>query len=165
METRRDFLRLSALAALAALGTPGSVHAATGRNASIVGIVDVARALAEDSLVGSLTLFDNNARFGSRGLGTSRLASVVEAGSPVLWISNALEVETFADILDISGPAARLTGARCVSEYDGALTYWTGNVPADARGEHAYDLVININGRPMTLAGALTLSVIEGGAR
>lgn len=163
METRRGFLHLAGLGAASAFLMPSLSFAGApelaARGVSIVGLVDVTRALASGSLAGNLYWFDNNTAGGSRFLGTDHLVSAVAPGAGVIWAVEAIEVETFVEILDMTGPGARLTAAVERSEYDGALRYWEGKVAADAKGDYAYDFSLNLHGRAMAIPAALTLTV------
>lgn len=163
MRTRRDVIRLAGAGALSAFlpsaPAPAVAAASSPLGLSIVGTVDVARALAENSLVDSVRWFDNNAAGGSRFLGTDHLVSAVGPGMGVTWITHSLEVETFVEILDMRGPAIQVTDAAARSEYQGAVTYWEGKVSAGAKGVYTYDLVLNVNGREMILSAGQALVV------
>lgn len=163
METRRGFLQKAGIGAAGALLFPGIrpaiAQTVAVRDVSIVGVVNASQALADDALTGNIFWFDNNAAGGSRFLGTDHLVTAIAPGAGVTWIVDALEVETFAEIKNMTGAGARLTGAAERSDYDGAVTYWEGRVAADAKGEYTYDLSLTIHGRAMAIPAALTLVV------
>lgn len=170
MELRKDFTRLGAYGVtdtLELLALSKTVHTATTpKPVSIVGMVNATRALADGTLLGNICWVDNNAAGGSRFLGTDHLVSAIEAGASVTWLAEPLEVETFVEILEITGPAVELTSAAEKSFYDGAWKYWEGQVPSSAKGEYTYSLSLNICGRAMVLPTNLTLSVTgKGGKR
>jgi hypothetical protein len=165
METRRTVLQLAALGAASAFIRPAwagtaAPAVAAGRSISVAGLIDVARALAEGSLASSLFWYDNNLDGGSRFQGTPRLVSAVPAGAEITWIVDGLEVETYTDIVSLRGPAARLTKASRQSQYDGAVRYWAGRVPEGIKGEFAYEIALNINGKAMAAPFALALAVV-----
>ena len=65
---------------------------------SIVSVVDVVGALANNSLSGNIFLVDNNKVSGSSGEGTEALQTAVEEGDELVWIVQPLECEAHASI-------------------------------------------------------------------
>ncbi|MBK5924888.1 hypothetical protein CCR90_14165 [Rhodovulum sulfidophilum] len=88
----------------------GEVDTATARSGSdanakrvitVIGLVDVVGALAEDALGRDLYLFDDNKAGGSSGHGTSCLRTCADAEDLVVWEVMPLECEAFARIDDV----------------------------------------------------------------
>lgn len=71
------------------------------RTITIVSVVDVAAALADDTLSGSIYLVDNNEAGGSTGEGTEALSTRVKRGDIVVWISTSLESEAHVAIASV----------------------------------------------------------------
>ncbi|SFW85816.1 hypothetical protein [Chitinophaga sancti] len=72
------------------------------RTITIMSLIDVIGALAEDSMKANVYLFDNNKSKGSVNEGTGRLKTKVKAGDTLFWTLMSLEPESFAEISNIS---------------------------------------------------------------
>lgn len=106
---------------------------------NIVAVVDVMRALSEETLNnGNLTLVDDGA-FDSQGQGTPELATVVAPGQIVQWSAVAVDVQTPVAIKSITflsaGAGASDAGAAGAAAAQPALPenpdldVWSGIVP------------------------------------
>lgn len=127
---------------------------------TIMGGVDVAQALADESLVNNQYWFDTNAAGGSTGMGTGTLKTVLNRGDSVIWVVSGFEVETFVDMTGISIPAQILVANSLQgTSYGYGYTVWSAQIAADAAsGEYTYQVTLNLENKPMTTT--LSLMVV-----
>ena len=94
---------------------------------TIATIIDVAGALATNSLDGSIYLVDDNKRGGSELLGTPQLKTKVRKGDQLMWVIVPLEVEAYSTIshIDIDHKYIK-PEQRYFPNSD--VTYWIGIV-------------------------------------
>ncbi len=97
---------------------------------TIVSVVDVIGALANESLNYNIYLFDNNKTGGSQGLGTDCLKTKVSKGDSLLWTIMPMEPESYSAI-----KAIIIDETVCepvLQTYEGSdVTYWEGIVLKD----------------------------------
>ncbi|MBL3552724.1 hypothetical protein [Rhodovulum sulfidophilum] len=141
----------------------GEVDTATARSGSdanakrvitVIGLVDVVGALAEDALGRDLYLFDDNKAGGSSGHGTSCLRTCADAEDLVVWEVMPLECEAFARIDDVLidekyAPYIDLESG----VYDpSSVVYWAGRIlkPLPPEGI-PYRLAFRLGSRPEPL--------------
>lgn len=161
-----NFSQLGALDVIDTVPPPKIAAAApTARAVSILGVVNAARALAQGTLFDNVFWYDNNKAAGSQFLGTDHLVSAIDTGAAVTWVVSPLEVETFVEFADMTGPAVKMTNATLETAYDGGLVYWKGQVASSAKGEYSYTFSLNVGGRVMELPANLTLAVANKGGR
>jgi hypothetical protein len=164
MSERRDFLKMAAAGAAGALLLPGcsesnSEPAAVPRTTSIIGLVDVAQALADNSLDNNLFWVDNNTSLGSLYQGTSHLRTAIRKGELVQWVVSSLQVETEVNIARIGGAAAQIANPVPTPVALG-ITFWIGRIAANAGGIYQYDMALKVESRVLTLSTPLTLDVL-----
>jgi hypothetical protein len=98
---------------------------------SILSLIDVLGALAQDSMKANVYLFDNNKSMGSVNEGTGRLKTKVNAGDRLIWTLMSLEPEAFAEISNISiDPEICRTQKKMYPQSD--VVYWEGEVLKEA---------------------------------
>jgi hypothetical protein len=160
---RRDFLRLAAVGAIASLALPGcsdsSAEDSSPRIITIFGIIDIAQALADNSLNNNIYWLDNNKAAGSQFHGTDHLRTAINKGNLVQWFVYGLQVETSADIASISGPAVAIANPALTPIAPG-FTFWRGQIAPSANGDYQYAISLNVEGRLMTATSPLTLDVL-----
>jgi len=165
LESRRDFLKLAALGTVGSLSLPefsnanAATSSATPKTVSVIGVVNVSQALADNSLINNVYWMDNNGSGGSQYIGTDHLNSAIAQGAAITWIVSGLEVESVVNIADITGPAANVSGATFNSLYNGALNYWVGQINAPASGSYSYNIVLKVENRLMIAPSPLALKV------
>lgn len=170
LATRRDFLKIAALGAIGSLSLPGcssssaessvpsAVAITPARTVYIIAVVDVAQALADESLQNNVYIVDNNKAAGSQSQGTARLETAVNKGDNIVWLVSGLEVETVVDIASITGPAATIANATIIP---GALaSYFVGQIAPTASGSYQYNVALMVENRLMTIPSSLTLDVL-----
>ena len=167
LAARREFLKMTALTAIGTQLLPGcsvsnaeagaAVPAAAPRSVSIIGAIDIAQALADNSLDNNLYWFDNNSAAGSLYQGTGHLLTSLGKGDSVQWFISGLQVETVADIASISGPGATIANALATTLAPG-FSFWSGKISDLASGSYPYSIVLKVENRLMT-ASSLTLAV------
>jgi len=162
LTNRRDFLKMAAAGAVGSMALSGcsssQAEAVSTRTVTIIGVLDIAQALADNSLVDNLYWFDSNARKGSLYQGTDHLRTVISPGDLVLWVVSGLQVETLADIARITGPAASIANAAS-SPIAPGVNFWSGKIGLDASGVYEYDIALQVEGRLMTASKPLVLDV------
>lgn len=160
---RRALLKLAAVSALGSLSLPGcsssSADAAPTKTITILGIVDVAQALADNSLDNNIYWMDNNASAGSQYLGTGHLKTAISRGSAVQWIVSGLQVETVADIAEISGSAVAIANPVLTTLALG-FSFWTGQIANSASGLHTYAIKLKVENRLMNMSSPLSLEIL-----
>lgn len=164
MSERREFLKMAAAGAAGALLLQGcsesnSESAAAPRTTSIIGLVDVAQALADNSLDNNLYWTDNNTSLGSLHQGSSHLQTAIRRGELVQWVVSSLQVETEVNIARISGAAAQIANPVPTTIALG-IVFWIGRVAANAGGIYQYDVALKVESRVLTLSAPLTLEVL-----
>ena len=133
------------------------------RTITITVAVDVAGALAAETLTDNLYLFDDNRANGSTDLGTGVLKTRVEEGDRLLWLPLPFEPEVFASIHDIEIEERYCEPQR--RTYPGShVVYWEGVVKQDLEIA-PYRLTIALGDPPGLLSAAETPSLIGGGDR
>ena len=160
---RRDFLKLAAVGALGSLFLPGCSNSdaapiASPRTVSIIGIIDIAQALADNSLENNLYWLDNNSSFGSQFQGTDHLKTAIRRGDTVQWFVSGLQVETVVDIANISGPAAEIANPVSTQIMPG-MSFWIGKISPSASGLLQYSVALQVENRLMTMSSLLALDV------
>jgi hypothetical protein len=109
-------------------------------------VVDVIEALANDSLLGSIYLLDNNKANGSSNEGTESLKTKVNEGDQLFWVTHPLECEVFASISGIE-----IDREYCDPEersYPGTeVTFWAGKVKKSFTGAVPYVLRFRLGSR------------------
>jgi hypothetical protein len=114
---------------------------------SIISVVDVVGALANNTLSGNIYLVDNNKTGGSTGEGTEALSTSVKENDEVVWIVQSLECEANANIEGIL-----IDSACCEPQkkfYEGTdVSYWVGKIKKGAKqGEYPYSLQFKVGSR------------------
>jgi hypothetical protein len=159
---RREFVKTAALGAIGSLMLPGCLPAresATPRVITVFGIVDIAQALADDTLTGNLYFLDNNKDLGSQFLGTDHLRTALRPGDLIQWLVYGLQVETVADIVSIAGPAAVIANPTSIAVAPG-IAIWVGKIAPTANGIYQYSVVLSVEHRTMGLSSPLSLEVL-----
>lgn len=138
---------------------PSGAGSSVTRNVTIIGAVDVAQALADNSLENNLYWFDNNQAVGSQNQGTGDLTTAIRRGDSIHWIVSGLEVETSADIASFSGSVLQI--ARPVKLPVGpGMTFWEGKV-SDAAETKSYDYRVTLNLEGRELETRLSLNILQ----
>jgi hypothetical protein len=97
---------------------------------TIVSVVDVVGALADESLNYNIYLFDNNKTSGSQNLGTDCLKTKVSVGDRLLWTIMAMEPESYSAINQIT--IDKTVCEPALRTYEGSdVTFWEGIVKKD----------------------------------
>lgn len=162
---RREFLKVAALSALGSLALPGCTNSsaaetpAAPRTVTILGMLDVAQALADNSLENNLYWLDNNKAAGSLYQGTGHLRTAIRKGDVVQWVVSGLEVETVADIVGITGAAAAVANPVATPIAPG-FSLWLGQIAATGSGIYSYDVALKVESRTMTASAQLALDVL-----
>jgi hypothetical protein len=127
------------------------------RGVSIIVPVDIVETLTTDTLEGNVYLIDNNKSLGSTGEGTAQLHTHLEVGDRVGWFVMGLEVETAVNIIEIQGPAVKICNPE--PQAGDFNTLWIGTVTQCESGTYPYTLVLNVEGKTMTLPAGPALVV------
>lgn len=128
------------------------------RTIYISSALDVMEALIKNGVDDSIYMFDNNKTGGSTGLGTNELHTVVNPGDVIVWMISGLEVETFTDIHQITGPAVSGLGIHQAEQY--GTKYWTCTIDKGARGRYEYTMEIQVESKFFTLGTTPTITVV-----
>lgn len=97
---------------------------------TIISVVDVIGALADESLNYNIYLFDNNKTGGSQGLGTDCLKTKVSVGDRLLWTIMPMEPESYSAINGII--IDKTVCEPSLRTYEGSdVTFWEGIVKRD----------------------------------
>ena len=97
------------------------------RKTTIMTIVDVVGALADDSLNENLYLIDDNKSNGSLDEGTESLKTAVSVGDVVIWTVFSLEPESFVQLTKIEiDPQYCVPTLKYYPESD--VSYWEGTI-------------------------------------
>lgn len=103
-------------------------------------VVDVMKALSDESLEGNLYLIDDGI-YGSEGQGTGRLKTVCRPGDVIRWKACPVDLQAGFSILSIS------FGKDCAGQQKESppayLNTWEGIVPY-ASGGHHYRIVLQL---------------------
>lgn len=163
LETRREFLKIATLSAAGSIALPGCSSGSAEtlpptKTITIIGAIDIAQALADNSLKNNLYWVDNNASQGSKNLGTGSLATSITRNSRVLWVVSGLEVESSAEIASITGPAGIMANPVPTLILPG-VSFWIGQIPFSAIGTYDYYVTLNVENRLMTIPTPLKLNV------
>ncbi len=132
------------------------------RMISVVCVVDVVGALANNTLSGNINLVDNNKTYGSTDEGTEVLKTMVRAGDTVVWVVQPLECEAHASIEGVL-----IDKSVCVPEkkfYEGTdVAYWIGKIEKNIKlDEVPYSLQFKIGSRVTEMAtSAIPMLVIN----
>lgn len=128
---------------------------------SIVSVVDVVGALANNTLSGNIYLVDNNKIGGSTEEGTESLKTHVKEGDDVVWVVQPMECEAHANIEGI------LIDSDCCEPqmkfYEGTdVSYWVGKIKKGAtQGDYPYSLQFKVGSRIEDMAtSAIPMLVI-----
>ncbi len=130
---------------------------------TIVTVLDVVGALAQGALSENFYLFDDNRINGSTGQGTEELKTSVREEDWVVWTSQTLECEAFAQIT-----AVLIDSAYCKPTqhtYPGTdITYWKGRIKAPKGQIMPYSLRFKVGRRvqEMSTSGS---SCLVGGSK
>jgi len=100
---------------------------------SILSVVDVVGALADDNLSGNVHLMDNNKANGSHDQGTESLKTVVKKGDNLVWTTLPLECEAYASIEGVLIDKDYCDPQQATYK-DTAITYWSGTVKRNLNG-------------------------------
>lgn len=160
---RRDFLKMAAAGALGSLLLPGCSNSDAApipspRSVSVIGIIDIAQALADNSLENNIYWLDNNSSVGSQFQGTNHLKTALKRGDFIQWVVSGLQVETVVDIANLSGPAAEMA-TPVLTQIMPGVSFWTGKIPPTASGLFQYTVALQVENRLMTMSSLLALDV------
>ncbi len=116
---------------------------------SIISVVDVVGALADDTLAGSFYLVDNNKGRGSRDEGTEILKTKVRKGDQVVWISIPLECEAFISItgVEIDKKFREYCDPKKGVYPNTNVVYWLGDIKKDLDIAIHYNLKFRLGRR------------------
>jgi hypothetical protein len=161
---RRHFLKVAAAGALTTLPLTGCSDSNAEAQPStkvitIIGIVDVAQALADNSLTNNIYWFDNNTVEGSLYQGTDHLSTAIKNGNRVQWVLSGLQVETTADIESIYGSVVNIANPVSLPIAPG-ISFWSGQIVAGASGLYQYGVTLKVESRSMVLSSVLALNVV-----
>lgn len=98
---------------------------------TILSLVDVVGALADDSITNNLYLFDNNKVNGSADQGTGILKTKVNSGDRLIWTLMSLEPESYAAISNITMDT-EVCDPEKKTYPDSDIIYWEGIVKKEA---------------------------------
>ncbi|MDO9105751.1 MAG: hypothetical protein Q7U57_12430 [Methylovulum sp.] len=125
---------------------------------TIVSLIDVVGALANDTLNGNIYLMDNNKSNGSSDQGTEVLKTLVKEGDQLVWTVMSLEPEAYASIKEII-----IDSDYCVPEqktYEGSdVTYWVGKVKKNPKST-PYNLKIQVGTQEQALMTTSSPSLV-----
>ncbi|NET03370.1 MAG: hypothetical protein F6K16_01255 [Symploca sp. SIO2B6] len=117
---------------------------------TIATVIDAVGALTADTLSGSTYLMDTNKMYGSIGVGTENLQTLVNKDDELIWTVWALEVEVYVAIKDII-----IDSKYCQPEemkYDGTdISYWVGEVKRNIREPVSYQIKFQVGNRKETM--------------
>jgi hypothetical protein len=160
---RRDFLKAAAAGTAGAMLAPACTasrsEAAGPRTVTVLGLIDIAQALADASLDNNVYWFDNNAAIGSTHLGTDHLETTLHNGDLIQWLISGLEVETAADIAGIIGPATAIAHPVELELMPG-MVFWAGQIVGQPKGLFPYSITLKVENKLMTMNSTLALNVL-----
>ncbi|KAF0814287.1 hypothetical protein IGB42_01188 [Andreprevotia sp. IGB-42] len=121
---------------------------------SIVAVVDVVGALANDTLTGNLYLLDNNKSNGSTDEGTDVLKTRVKKGDQLVWVVQTLECEAYASIagIDVDSKFAEYIEPQQKTYQGTNVTYWSATIKKDLDVPVPYNLRFRLASRASDIA-------------
>jgi hypothetical protein len=170
--SRRSFIKTAAFGAFAALILKQQAIAreqvnslGTNRMITLLGIVDVAQALADGDLSRNIYWTDNNRLRGSLHEGSNHLVTRANQGDILNWIVSPLQVENYASIHSIQGTIQSV--ATPALDPTSPFGSWRAVVSTANRGPYPYNVTLNVHGVFMSMTTDLSLEVIpaEGATR
>jgi hypothetical protein len=132
---------------------------------AIVSVVDVAAALAADTLTGSIYLMDNNKANGSTDEGSEVLKTKVRKGDQLVWVCVPLECEAHVSItaVDIDEKYREYCNPT-QGTYPGTnVVYWLGEIRKDLEVAIPYNLKFQLGSRKSDMAMTAFPSLIGDG--
>jgi hypothetical protein len=113
---------------------------------AIVSVVDVAGALAADTLTGSIYLMDNNKANGSTDEGSEFLKTKVRKGDQLVWVSVPLECEAYVSItaVEIDEKYREYCDPAKGVYPDTNVVYWLGEIKKDLDVTIPYNLKFRV---------------------
>lgn len=128
------------------------------RTITILSLIDVIGALADDSMKFNVYLFDDNKSKGSTNEGTANLKTKVETGDKLIWTLMPLEPESFAEISEISiDPEICRIEKKMYPQSD--VVYWEGEV-LKAAASTPYKITFEIGSQKQKIATEDTPALI-----
>jgi hypothetical protein len=113
---------------------------------TILTLVDVVGALANDTLSNNVYMLDNNASKGSTGEGSERLKTQVKRGDQLIWLIQAIEPESFVTIADIIIDKAYCEPVE--QAYEGTdITFWSATVKKVPETNLPYQIKMKMGNR------------------
>lgn len=127
---------------------------------SIVCVIDVVGALANNTLSENIYLVDNNKINGSTQEGTEFLKTMVQEGDDIVWVIQPLECEAHASIENVL-----IDNDYCTPEkkyYQGTdVCYWTGKIKKGINiDEIPYSLQLKVGSRVDLMASNSTPKLV-----
>jgi hypothetical protein len=132
---------------------------------AIVSVVDVAAALAADTLTGSIYLMDNNKANGSTDEGSEILKTKVRKGDQLVWVCVPLECEAHVSItaVDIDEKYREYCDPTQATYPGTNVVYWLGEIRKDLEVTIPYNLKFQLGSRKGDMAMTAFPSLIGDG--
>jgi hypothetical protein len=132
---------------------------------AIVSVVDVAAALAADTLTGSVYLMDNNKANGSTDEGSEVLKTKVRKGDQLVWVCVPLECEAHVNITGVEiDNKYREYCDPTQAVYPGTnVVYWHGEIKKDLDVTIPYHLKFQLGSHNGDMAMTAFPSLIGNG--
>jgi hypothetical protein len=132
---------------------------------AIVSVVDVAGALASETLTGSIYLMDNNKANGSTDEGSEVLKTKVRKGDQLVWVSVPLECEAYVTItaVEIDQKYREYCDPTKGVYPETNVVYWLGEIKKDLDVTIPYNLKFKLGSHRDEMATTTSPSLIGNG--
>jgi hypothetical protein len=132
---------------------------------AIVSVVDVAGALASDTLTGSIYLMDNNKANGSTDEGSEVLKTKVRKGDQLVWVCVPLECEAYISItaVEIDRKYREYCDPTKGVYPETNVVYWLGEIKKDLDVTIPYNLKFKLGSHRDEMATTTSPSLVGNG--